>query len=225
MPYNSILAGVADQRRRTYLDDAERHRRAQAVKPLSVPAHQSIVRAALVQLRPIRPSDTGLLQEAFDRLSPESRQLRFLFPKLRLSASELRYFTEVDHHDHEAIVAQHRLHGRGLGVARYIRHRHDPQSADVAVTVIDEWQGRGLGTRLVTRLMERARCEGVIRFTANIASDNSRARRLLYGVGDAPLLLGYDDGVAEYEIPLGPGTARSGSVRLPRLLRRRCSYA
>jgi RimJ/RimL family protein N-acetyltransferase len=225
MPYDRITTSIAEQRRKTYLDDTERHRRARAVQQDSLSFQRSLLRAAAVRFRPIAPSDTGLLQDAFDRLSPESRQLRFLFPKTRLSPSELRYFTEVDHHDHEAIVALHRWQGRGLGVARYIRHRHDPHSADVAVTVIDEWHGRGLGTALVKRLMGRARCEGVRRFTANIASDNSRARRLLYGVSLAPQLLGYDDGVAEYEIALGPGATRTAAVGFPRLLRTRCSCA
>jgi GNAT superfamily N-acetyltransferase len=225
MRYDSITASIADQRRSRYLDDAERHRQARAVSPHSSPFGQSFARSALVRMRPIQPSDTGLLQAAFDRLSPESRQHRFLFPKLQLSASELRYFTDVDHRDHEAIVALHRVQGHGLGVARYIRHRTDPRSADIAIAVIDEWHGRGLGTRLMKRLMERARCEGIVRFTADIASDNSRARRLLYGVGDAPVLLGYDDGVAEYEISLGLGVARAGTTRFPRLLRAKCSCA
>ena len=225
MPYESFAASIADQRQRTYLDQAERHRQAQSFRTHSAPAWQSFLRTAFVRVRPIRPSDTELLQEAFERLSLESRQFRFLFPKLQLSAKELRYFTEVDHHDHEALVAVHRLDHRGLGVARYIRHRNDPQAADVAVTVIDDWHGRGLGTHLVTRLMERARCEGVSRFTAMIASDNSRARKLVYSVGSAPMLLGYDDGVAEYEIPLGPGVSRSASPRFPRLMRAPCSCA
>ena len=224
MPYESFAASIAEQRRKTYLDHAERHRKARAFIH-SGPMRQSLLRTALVRIRPIRPSDSGMLQDAFDRLSPQSRQFRFLFPKMQLSASELRYFTEVDHHDHEALIAVHRLENRGLGVARYIRYRNDPQAADIAVTVIDAWHGRGLGRQRVTRLMERARCEGVSRFTATIASDNSRARKLLYAVGDGPELLGYDDGVAEYNIPLGPGTIRSSSPRFPRLIRARCSCA
>ena len=225
MPYDSFAASIAEQRQRTYLDQAERHRQAQSFRSASPPTRQSLLRTTLVRVRPIRPSDTGLLEEAFQRLSLESRQFRFLFPKGQLSPSELRYFTDVDHHDHEALVAVHRLDSRGLGVARYIRHRNDPRAADVAVTVIDEWHGRGLGTRLVTRLMERARCEGVSSFTAVVASDNSRARRLLRAVGPAPMLLGYDDGVAEYEVDLGPGAARAASPRFPRLTRSRCSCA
>jgi L-amino acid N-acyltransferase YncA len=223
MPYDSIAASIADQRRKTYFDEAERHRQAQSLRASSVPMRQSLTRNAMVRIRPIRPSDTDLLLKTFDRLSMESRTFRFLFPKLRLSASELRYFTEVDHHDHEALVAVHRFDNSGLGIARFVRHRNNPLAADVAVTVIDEWHGRGLGTRLVTRLMERARCEGVAHFTAMIASDNSRARALLHSVGHASRFLGYDEGVAEYEIPLGPGTSRAASPRFPRLLRAPCS--
>jgi ribosomal protein S18 acetylase RimI-like enzyme len=225
MPYDSFAASIAEQRQRTYLDHAERHRLTQSLRAGSVSRRESLLRTALVRVRPIRPSDSGLLQGTFERLSLESRQFRFLFPKGALSPSELRYFTQVDHHDHEALVAVHRLDSQGLGVARYIRHRNDPTAADVAVTVIDEWHGRGLGTRLVTQLMERARCEGVSRFTAMVASDNGRARRLLRAVGPAPMLMGYDDGVAEYEIDLGPGATRPASARFTRLTRSRCSCA
>jgi len=145
MPNDSFAASIAQQRQRTYLDQAERHRQAQSFRAASAPRRESLLRTALVRVRPIRPSDAGLLEDAFERLSLESRQFRFLFPKGALSPSELRYFTNVDHHDHEALVAVHRLDSRGLGVARYIRHRNDPQAADVAVTVIDEWHGPWAG--------------------------------------------------------------------------------
>src|SRR4051794_8786156 len=100
MQYDSFTSSIAEQRRRTFLDDAERHTRAKAVQQHSVPPHSSLVQAALIRIRPVEPSDTALLQAAFDRLSPESRQFRFLFPKVQLSAAELRYFTDVVHHDH-----------------------------------------------------------------------------------------------------------------------------
>ena len=53
-----------------------------------------------------------------------------------------------------------------MGIARYVRDRDDPQTAEIAVTVVDDWQGRGLGTELLTQLSGRARREGVLRFTA-----------------------------------------------------------
>ena len=93
----------------------------------------------------------------FARLSAASRQMRFLGVKKELSAAELRYFTDVDHHDHEALGALDHADGRGVGVARYVRDTEDPQAAEIAVTIIDDWQGRGLGTELLAQLSDRAR--------------------------------------------------------------------
>ena len=58
-----------------------------------------------VLIRPIRGADAPLLADGFARLSLPSRQMRFLTPKRELSAAELRYLTEIDHHDHEALGA------------------------------------------------------------------------------------------------------------------------
>ena len=56
-------------------------------------------------IRPISPDDKPAMTEAFEHLSEESRYRRFLSPHAGLTDAELRYFTEVDHHDHEALVA------------------------------------------------------------------------------------------------------------------------
>ena len=62
-------------------------------------------------IRPVRPADDGLLAEGFARLSDRSRRMRFLGPKEALSAAELRYFTDVDHRDHEALGALDHVRG------------------------------------------------------------------------------------------------------------------
>lgn len=156
------------------------------------------------QVRQLNGSDEALLADGFARLSLESRQFRFLTGKPRLSAAELKYFTAIDHHDHEALVALSAVDGRGVGVARYIRSATDPQVADVAVTVVDEWHGRGLGTELVTRLIDRAVTEGIRRFTASIATDNIAVLRLLRNLSIDYVLVDYADGIVEYEIMLPP---------------------
>jgi hypothetical protein len=86
-------------------------------------------------------SDTDLLRRGFARLSSESRYRRFLTPVPELSQKTVRYLTELDHHDHEAIVALDAT-GEGIGIARYIRDPHRPEAAEIAVTVIDAWQGK-----------------------------------------------------------------------------------
>jgi len=99
-----------------------------------------------VTIRRVRGTDAPLLADGFARLSAASRRMRFMGVKKDLSAAELRYFTDVDHHDHEALGALDRGSGHGVGIARYIRDADDPQAAEIAVTIVDEWQGRGLGT-------------------------------------------------------------------------------
>ena len=105
-----------------------------------------------VLIRQVQSTDAPLLADGFARLSPQSRQMRFLTRKKELTPAELRYFTDVDHHDHEVLGALNHADGRGVGIARYVRHAEDPQAAEIAVTVVDDWQGHGLGTELVTRL-------------------------------------------------------------------------
>ena len=160
-----------------------------------------------VLIRQVRSTDAPQLADGFARLSPRSRQLRFLTRKRELSGAELRYLTEVDHHDHEALVALNRADGRGVGIARYIRHADDPHAAEIAVTIVDDWHGRGLGTELVTRLSGRARCEGIHRFTALVAEDNTAVARMLRNTSAS--LVGRSPGTVEYEITLPPqGAAR-----------------
>src|SRR3954451_23966033 len=141
-----------------------------------------------LRIRALRPDDGALLTDIFDRLSPASRAARFLHAKSRLTAAELRYLVDVDHHDHEALVALTRWGGRPVGVARFIRGREDPSSADVAAAVVDEWQERGVGSMLVDRLATRALSENISSFTALSEATNVRARRLLGKLGEVTVL-------------------------------------
>jgi GNAT superfamily N-acetyltransferase len=125
-----------------------------------------------VLVRPIRPEDAAVLEEAFERLSDRSRYQRFLSPMARLNAKTLHYLTDVDHHDHEALVAFDRETAQGLAVARYVRDRTQRDRAEAAVTVVDAWQGRGLGTLLLELLEGRAREEGINRFYALVLASN-----------------------------------------------------
>ena len=101
-----------------------------------------------------------MLRAGFERLTPASRYRRFLTPLDHLSDQQLEYLTDVDHHDHEAIAALTPA-GEGIGVARYVRWPEAPDSAEVAVAVVDDWQGRGLGSALLEELTDRAGEEGI----------------------------------------------------------------
>jgi RimJ/RimL family protein N-acetyltransferase len=136
-------------------------------------------------VRHVKPSDKDLIGKAWLQLSQESQTRRFLAPKPRLTARDLRYLTEIDGHDHVALIAL-RLHepGRLVAVARYVRLQDDPETAEVAVTVADPMQGKGIGKQLGVLLADEARGRGVKRFSASILSDNRPALRLMATMSD-----------------------------------------
>jgi RimJ/RimL family protein N-acetyltransferase len=146
-----------------------------AEQPATQPTKRVVVGNSLeLVLRPVRPDDKRLLAQAFERLSPETRYRRFFAPVERLSERDLRYLTEVDHHDHEALAAINPENGMIVGVARYIRS-DQPSEAEVAVVVGDPWQGQGVATALLQELVRRAREEGIDHFVALVMSDNTEA--------------------------------------------------
>jgi len=157
---------------------------------------------SVVLIREVEAEDAPLLADGFTRLSDESRQLRFLTGKPNLTAAELRYFTHIDHHDHEALGAINPEDGRGVGIARYIRDAKDPEAAEVAVTVVDEWQRRGLGTELLDRLADRARQEGIRHFTALVGADNDAVVGLLEDGALGVQVIKRESSAVEYTIEL-----------------------
>ena len=148
------------------------------VAPMSDPArselHAVLRDGTRVLLRPIRPEDKDRIRRGLDLLSPRSRYLRFQHVVDRLSEDQLRYLTEVDHHDHEAWVAldEDEPAAPGMGVARYVRLAEDPTVAEAALTVLDDYQGRGLGTLLLAVIGERAIRNGVRTFRNYVLAEN-----------------------------------------------------
>jgi RimJ/RimL family protein N-acetyltransferase len=133
-----------------------------------------------VVIRPIVPEDKTPLQEGFTRLSDVSRYLRFMGPVRRLTEDQLRYLTEIDYEDHMAWVAFD-VSGpepQGVGVARYIRFTHESRKAEVAVTVVDSHQGRGMGTLLLAALTHSAAKRGIECFVSEVLIQNVAAIRI-----------------------------------------------
>ena len=125
-----------------------------------------------VAIRPLEPGDGGHLRELWEGMSELSRRRRFLAPASELSDEDLRYLVEVDHRRHDALLALDDS-GRGVAEARYVRSPDDRASAELAVVVADDWHRRGLATELLARLSERARSNGIERFTAVVSEDNA----------------------------------------------------
>jgi RimJ/RimL family protein N-acetyltransferase len=134
-----------------------------------------------ILIRPIRPDDKHFLSEGLRSMSDVSVQRRFLAPKTKFSRAELRYLTEVDRRNHVALVAESPTQPvrRLIGVARFVRLADDPDTAEAAIVVADDWHGRGVGSKLAGALAARGRGVGIRRFTARMASDNRAALRLM----------------------------------------------
>ena len=136
-----------------------------------------------VCLRLIRPADKATMLRAFSELSPHSRHKRFFGAKHTLSEEELRYFTETDGWDHFALAAlsldAQGNEGDGLGIARCIRFADDPECAEVAITVIDRMQGKGIGRALLERLINAATERGILRFRFECLAHNQEMQHLV----------------------------------------------
>jgi RimJ/RimL family protein N-acetyltransferase len=140
----------------------------------------------MVLIWPLLPSDREAVREAYEHLSEESRHQRFLASVPHLTETMLDHLVdEVDGVDHVALalVAIGNDHvGVPTGVARMIRYPHDPTAADVAVTVADEWHGRGVATTLLAELM-RVRPRGVARIVTTVSADNEASLAMLRRLG------------------------------------------
>lgn len=119
----------------------------------------------------------------FARMSPESRYRRYLSPKPELSPRELTFLTHVDHVNHEALAAVDQGDGSMVGAGRYVVYRNDPKIAEMALEVVDDLHGMGIGGALGRRLMTRARQNGIESLTATLLWENRPARALLGRLG------------------------------------------
>lgn len=129
-----------------------------------------------VLVRQVCPEDKDLLREGMKALSDDSRRFRFLHSVAGLTDDMLRKFTDVDHTDHEAVVAFDVSGGAKIpvGIARYIRNEGSKTTAEVAITIVDDHQGRGLGTLLLAILARLAIGVGIEEFTAHVLTENVR---------------------------------------------------
>lgn len=125
-------------------------------------------------IRAIRPDDKPLLLKHFHSLSERSIYYRFFGHKRSLDPADLRELTELDFLNHVGLAATVEAEGgeRFIGIGRYVRSRNDTAAAEVAFAVLDEFQGRGVGTLLLHHLARLARQRGVRKFAAFVMGDN-----------------------------------------------------
>ncbi|MGN7149097.1 bifunctional acetate--CoA ligase family protein/GNAT family N-acetyltransferase [Arthrobacter sp. SAFR-179] len=158
-------------------------------------------------LRPIHPSDADAVQAFHTGQSQNSIYMRFFAFKARLSAKELKRFTEVDYKDRVAFVIT--IHGEIIGIGRYDRLA-DPTEAEVAFNIADAHQGRGIGSILLEHLAAAAHENGIRKFTAEVLPEN---RKMLMVFSDAgyDVKRHFDDGVVSLEFNIDP-TEKSRAV-------------
>ena len=136
---------------------------------------------------PLHPEDREALRAGFEQLSEDARYHRFLTTVPHLSETLLHHLVDdVDGIDHVAlalVVIDEDQVGVPAGVARIIRYPDDAAAADVAVTVLDEWQGRGVASALLAELM-RQRPVGVTRLVTTVTSDNAASLAMLRRLGE-----------------------------------------
>ena len=153
----------------------------------------------VAHLRPIRPSDADRLVAFYDRVSPESKYLRFFAPYPRLTDRDVQRFTRVDYVDRVAFIVT--LGEDMIAVGRYDRIEDD--HAEVAFLIEDAHQGRGIAQLLLEHLAQAARERGITRFVAEVLPENRRMAKVFADAGYR-VSKGMEDGVLAVEFPILP---------------------
>jgi RimJ/RimL family protein N-acetyltransferase len=149
-------------------------------------------------VRPIAITDADRLARMFTRLSPTTVHFRFFSPIRRVPRGALVRLADVDHQRRDALVA---LDGDEIvAVARYDA-QPGATEAEIALTVEDAWQHRGLGEALALRLGVLARRRGYERFTATVLPDNRAALGLMRKLSPAARVR-FAGGEYEASVPL-----------------------
>ncbi len=164
-----------------------------------------------VNVRPIRRSDAPLQRSFVRALSPGSRLRRFHLAVSDLSDSLLRYLTEIDHFDHIALLGEivRGDEARQVSDARWVRRRDEPERADFAIAVADDYQHSGLGAQLMDLLECSAAARGIRSLHGAILRSNAPMIDWLARRGWRFSRDPYDASVIEAELALGmPAAAR-----------------
>ncbi len=136
----------------------------------------------VVTFGPVTPAAKALIQAAMGTLSPETSRHRFFNVRHQLSDLELDRLTDMDGWDRFAIGAA-AMHAEGsvegVGVARLHRLANQPEAAEMALVVVDAFQRRGIGKRLLDALSNAALARGIDRLTGIVLNDNAAMLGLL----------------------------------------------
>jgi acetyltransferase len=160
-----------------------------------------------VLIRPVLPQDEALTSDFFGSLPARARYERFLAPVRDLPPALVKRFTNIDYASHLALLAETFDGGRETVVAeaRYARDGRDPSVAEFAVSVAEDWQGRGLAGRLLSKLICRAAGAGIARVVGETLAGNERMLHLARKAGFTVRPSAEVRGVVFLEKQLGSG--------------------
>ena len=152
--------------------------------PTDLEGDETLPDGTRVRVRPIRPEDAALETAFVEGLSPQTRRMRFQSALRYLTPAMLARFTQIDYDREMALVALAGDEGgeREVAVCRYIT-LPDGRSCEYAIVVGDDWQGRGLGRRLMARIIQVARGRGLERFVGWVSVENAAMLRLSAQLG------------------------------------------
>lgn len=172
-----------------------------------------------VTIRPMCRADMEMEQDFVRGLSAQSRHYRFLGAVGSLSTEEAQRLCDVDGHLAMAFVATIEENGRTrqVGVSRYAPGT-DSETREIAITVADDWQHHGLGTRLAEALIQHAREHGVSKLYSVDLADNTRMRMLAHDLGMSAARDPADAHQVIYSLSLAslpPATERSAGPAQP----------
>jgi len=127
----------------------------------------------IITIRPVCPEDLAIEREFVRGLSASTGYRRLMSAR-RLSLEELRHFTKIDQERELALIATTPVQGkeRQIGVARYVKES-SPGDAEFAIVLSDDWQGRGLGSKLLSSLLAAAKNNGLRRVFGTTMSENA----------------------------------------------------
>jgi acetyltransferase len=152
--------------------------------PTHLVSHWQLADGTDITIRPIRPEDAELEQEFVRGLSPESRYFRFMNSVQELTPTMLIRFTQIDYSREMALIAVANEHGKDveLGVTRFTINP-DGESCEFALVVADTMHGKGLGSKLMTALLDAARSKGLKTMEGEVLKNNSSMLHLMIRLG------------------------------------------
>jgi GNAT superfamily N-acetyltransferase len=154
-----------------------------------------------IVLRTVLSEDKSKFKEGFKLLSPESRHSRFFSYLNTISENQLEYLTNVDQLNHVAWGAldPEKDPDSGIGVGRFIRTEACPNCAEIALTILDEYQSKGIGTALLGLMYLLAQTHGIEFFTGSMLVENYRFMNRLKRLGAETTS---SEGIFEFKLPI-----------------------